>query len=159
MKKSLNPFIKEMILSLLLLAIAVALLISQTVSIKLEANLFSIGLVVFAVILCVFSLKSVRIGAMAVIDLILKSTYTVEAKIQTQIPYECNWLSDRFDEDRHIVPAIRFCIVVKATKGKNLSLISPCYIDIPDGQKCTLLIAKHSSIIVGVMESHDEVHE
>lgn len=155
MKKSLNPFIREMIVCLLLLAIVIALLISQTVSIKLESNLFSIGLVVFAVILCVFSLKSIRIGAMAVVDLIFKSTYTMEVKIQTQIPYECNWLSDKFDDERHIVPAIRFCIVVKPTKGKNLSLISQYYIDIPDGQKCTLLIARHSSIIVGVMESHD----
>lgn len=144
-----------MIVCLLLLAIVIALLISQTVSIKLESNLFSIGLVVFAVILCVFSLKSIRIGAMAVVDLIFKSTYTMEVKIQTQIPYECNWLSDKFDDERHIVPAIRFCIVVKPTKGKNLSLISQYYIDIPDGQKCTLLIARHSSIIVGVMESHD----
>lgn len=153
MKKSLNPFIKEMIISLLIIAVFVALLISQTVSIKLEANLFSIGLVVFALILCVFSLKSIRIGTTAVIDLIFKSTYTMEVKIQTQIPYECNWLSDKFDDDGHIASAIRFCIVVKPTKGKNLSLISRYHIDIPDGQKCTLLIAKHSSIVVGVVES------
>lgn len=148
MRKPLNQFIKEMIINLLLVVLVIVAMIYGIFSVKIELNIVSIGFIVVFLLLVIHSFKSIKLGLLAAMDLIFKSTYEVKGHIQAQMPYECNCFSDKFDEERHICSAIRFCVVVKTKNRKNISLISQNYIDTPVGEECTLLVAKHSGFVI-----------
>lgn len=148
MRTSLNEFVKEMLIGLFLIIIVVAAVINGVFSVKMEINIVSIGFIVLLLFLSMYVFKSIKIGLMAIVDMILKSTYEIDGIIQAQIPYEASCFSDKFDEDRHIRSAIRFCIVIRNKKHQDISLISQNFIDVPNGEECTLLVAKHSGIVI-----------
>lgn len=153
MKESLRGFIFEMSINIFLIAIFCAYFLIFQVSLKAKYSMVSIGCYVLIVCLFLHSLKSIKIGFQAMLDLIFKKVIECECIILSQIPYECTWLSDRFDKERHIISPIRFCVSIKQKNGKIISLISPNFIE-SNGEKCTILIAKYSHIIIGKVDNN-----
>ena len=152
MRKPLGGFIFEMIINIFLIAAFCAFLFTTQVKFKFEFNIISIGCYVLIACLVLWSLKSIKIGLKASIDLLFKKTIKYECTVLSQIPYECTWVFDKFDEDRHIISPIRFCVTIKQTKGNIVSLVSPNFIEC-DEKKCVLLVAKFSHIVIGKVDA------
>ena len=151
MKESLFGFIFEMIINVFLIVTFCVYFLMFQVSFKAKYSIASIGCYILIIYLVLRSLKSIKIGFQAMLDLIFKKVIECECVVLSQIPYECTWLSDRFDKERHIVSPIRFCVSIKQKNGKIVSLISPNFIE-DNGEMCTILIAKYSHIIIGKAE-------
>ncbi len=152
MKSSLKPFIKELLVSVLIFAVIVLsviyVLFTNTLKINTATILFIISLAVF-LLLC---FKNIKVGVLALADFIFGKTEEVKGTLKNQIPYEAGWFTDKYTEfgSRSVRSDIRYSVVIKVN-SQYISLISPTYIDAEAGDY-TLLIGKYSGIILNKCE-------